>query len=93
MPNYVTSTGVAMGVGGPMHKPTFYRDAGVSLHPFQRVGLVPANAHRMGGGVMRAAGLPGSDIGQGRFAASTVNIPWPPIVPTPNASAKGFQIA
>lgn len=93
MPNFVTQTSVSMGVGGPLHRPTFYRDAGVSLHPFQRQGLVPARAHRMGGGAMRAPGLPGGDFGQGSFAASYVNIPYPPAVPTPNASAKGFQIA
>lgn len=94
MPNYVTQTSISMGVAGPMHRPTFYRDSGVSLHPFQRAGLVGAQAHTQGLGAQAVAhGLPGGDIGQGRYPAARVDMVLPPVVPfTTNPNQGKFQV-
>jgi len=67
---------VALGVGGPLHMPTFYRGGGVSLHPLQRSGQVPATSHMMA--PMHAAPI-GPDI-QGHAPAAHFDMPNPPVL-------------
>jgi hypothetical protein len=89
MPNYVTQTTVSMGVGGPMHKPTFFRSGGTSAHPLQRQGVVPFTP----GANMPNLGAPVSADIQGRAPAAWDVIPTPQPVPLFGSLGNGrFQV-
>jgi len=80
MPNYRTSTGLALGAGGPMHMPTLFRPEGlgVSLHPLQRAGVVAFNSHAMLPNLPAAGG---PDIQGGRrHPAAHYDMPLPPVL-------------